>query len=118
MCLEVFDVMFGDTRDSNGAERFLQLNLHHLYRPFDYQATLRAFFPSKSVSFIYLTPTIIRQFSFRREIFKKGPNCCSNETISFHPVKDGQILEYDYLVKYNRHSKKKSNTRKAIRHSN
>jgi hypothetical protein len=71
MCLEVFDVMFGDTRDSNGAERFLQLNLHHLYRPFDYQATLRAFFPSKSVSSIYLSPTIIRQFSFKRELLKR-----------------------------------------------
>jgi hypothetical protein len=71
MCLEVFDVMFGDTRDSNGAERFLQLNLHNLYRPFDYQATLRAFFPSKSVSSIYLSPTIIRQFSFKRELLKR-----------------------------------------------
>jgi hypothetical protein len=78
MCLEVFDVMFGDTRDSNGAERFLQLNLHNLYRPFDYQATLRAFFPSKSVSSIYLTPpiigncpTLLRNFSFKRELLKR-----------------------------------------------
>ena len=63
MCLEVFDVMFGDTRDPNGAERFLQLNLHNLYRPFDYQATLRAFFPSKSVSSsIYLSPTFTQIF--------------------------------------------------------
>lgn len=52
MCLEVFDVIFGDTRDPSGAERFLQLSLHNLYRPFDYQSTLRAFFPSKSVSFL------------------------------------------------------------------
>ncbi|XP_046656518.1 glycoprotein-N-acetylgalactosamine 3-beta-galactosyltransferase 1-like isoform X2 [Daphnia pulicaria] len=78
MCLEVFDVIFGDTRDCNGAERFLQLSLHNLYRPFDYQATLRAFFPSKL-----------------------GIDCCSNQTISFHPVKDEQLLEYDYLVRYN-----------------
>ncbi|KAI9562650.1 hypothetical protein GHT06_010104 [Daphnia sinensis] len=77
MCLEILDVIFGDTRDPNGSERFLQLSLHNLYRPSDYQATLRAFFPSKS-----------------------GLDCCSNETISFHPVKDEQLLEYHYLVNY------------------
>lgn len=77
MCLEILDILFGDSRDPNGSERFLQLSLHNLYRPWDYQATLRAFFQSKP-----------------------GLECCSNETISFHPVKDEQLLEYDYLVSF------------------
>jgi hypothetical protein len=63
MCLEVFDVIFGDTRDCHGAERFLQLSLHNLYRPFDYQSTLRAFFPSKLVIYIVAhlidSPTLV-----------------------------------------------------------
>lgn len=74
MCLEVFNVIFGDTRDPNGAERFLQLNLHNLYRPSDYQATLRAFFPSKPVHFSLLYSPITAMsshFVFNEDIFHR-----------------------------------------------
>lgn len=54
MCLEILNILFGDSRDPNGSERFLQLSLHNLYRPWDYQATLRAFFRSKPVHFCFL----------------------------------------------------------------
>lgn len=72
MCLEVFDVIFGDTRDCNGAERFLQLSLHNLYRPFDYQSTLRAFFPSKLVIVVTQTQSDISCYNETIFFFKQG----------------------------------------------
>ena len=51
MCLEVMGVMMDDTRDSNGGERFLQMNLIHLYNPLEYARFLRSFFHSNSVSY-------------------------------------------------------------------
>ena len=32
------------------------------------------------------------------KLFNKGPECCSNETISLHRTKDGHLLEYEYLI--------------------
>ncbi len=51
MCLEVMGVLMDDTRDSNGGERFLQLDLNNLYNPLEYKELLRAFFPSSLVYF-------------------------------------------------------------------
>jgi hypothetical protein len=74
MCLEVFDVIFGDTRDPSGAERFLQLSLHNLYRPYDYQSTLRAFFQSKPVRFVIFEVvyifTVEMSYAFNENFFK------------------------------------------------
>ena len=103
MCLEVFRVIFGDTRDPNGAERFLQWSLQFLYRPFEYQDAIRSFFLSKPVNiYCHIHLQTVKTVSFIFNL-SKGLDCCSNETISFHPVKDQQLLLYDYLVRYNQH---------------
>ena len=47
---------------------------------------------------IYFNQLIVNLIINYLTIYKKGPDCCSNETISMHQTTDGHLLEYEYLI--------------------
>lgn len=95
------DVEFGDSRDAQGRQRFFHLDpkINLINRPIDPKYWYWSFKadPRILVRRHQLRNSSTNYNSYFNKFIFQGPNCCSDNPVSFHYIQPGQMYDLDYF---------------------